>query len=132
MQIFKEKTMLGHLIITVSNVERSVKFYEEALKPLRITNYVDFNEVGDHPTLRGFGNGSQAFFWLKEGIPGPSSTHFAFVAKNRAEVDAFYKAAITAGGVDNDSPRARLEYDPEYYAALAGSTLSSSSGETLC
>jgi len=32
-------------------------------------------------------------------------------------VDAFFRAAMEAGARDNISPRARLEYDPGYYAA---------------
>ena len=39
-----------------------------------------------------------------------------FVAKNRAEVDAFYKAAIGAGGKSKEAPQARPEYYPGYYA----------------
>ena len=40
-----------------------------------------------------------------------------FVAKDHSEVDAFYKAALAAGGKSQKSPQARLEYYPGYYAA---------------
>jgi len=39
------------------------------------------------------------------------------VAANEKKVDEFYKAAMSAGARDNISPRTRLEYYPEYYAA---------------
>jgi hypothetical protein len=48
--------------------------------------------------LRGFGDGKRAFFWLKEGKPDPQAVHVGFEAKDHAEVDAFYKAAVAAGG----------------------------------
>jgi predicted lactoylglutathione lyase len=39
------------------------------------------------------------------------------MAENNAKVDELYKAAIGAGGKNNISPRARVEYYPGYYAA---------------
>ena len=44
--------------------------------------------------------------------------HIAFAAGNRAEVDAFYKAAIAAGGKDNGAPGIRAQYHPTYYGAF--------------
>jgi hypothetical protein len=38
-----------------------------------------------------------------------------FVAKDHSEVDAFYKAALAAGGKSKESPQSRLEYYPGYY-----------------
>ena len=34
--------MLDHIILTVSDFERSVAFYAKALKPLGITNFTDY------------------------------------------------------------------------------------------
>jgi len=36
----------------------------------------------------------------------------------REEVDAFYKAAIEAGGKDNGPPGVRPQYAADYYAAF--------------
>jgi catechol 2,3-dioxygenase-like lactoylglutathione lyase family enzyme len=55
-------------------------------------------------------------FWLKEGKPDPQAVHVGFVAKDHAEVDAFYKAALAAGGKSKKPPQARPEYYPGYYA----------------
>ena len=33
-------------------------------------------------------------------------------------MDAFYKAALTAGGKDNGAPGLRPHYHPDYYAAF--------------
>src|SRR5882672_11122484 len=105
------------MILTVSNVERSLAFYEAALKPLNIKLFLPYKGEGDHPDLWGFGDGKRAFFWIKQGKPDPSSIHWGFMAENNGEVDEFYRAAISAGARDNISPRARLEYYPGYYAA---------------
>lgn len=43
--------------------------------------------------------------------------HIAFQAKDRATVDAFYKAGLKAGGTDNGAPGER-PYHPGYYAAF--------------
>jgi len=108
---------LDHIILTVSDVERSLKFYTAALKPLKIKMSEPYKGADGHPDLWGFGDGQKAFFWLKQGQPDPASIHWGFMAENNRAVDAFYKAAIAAGAKDNISPRARLEYYPGYYAA---------------
>ena len=109
--------MLDHIILTVSDVERSLTFYEAALKPLNIKFFMPYKGKDGHPDLWGFGDGKKAFFWIKQGKPDPAAIHWGFVAENENKVDEFYKAAIAAGARDNISPRARLEYYPGYYAA---------------
>jgi catechol 2,3-dioxygenase-like lactoylglutathione lyase family enzyme len=47
----------------------------------------------------------------------PTRIHLAFQAKDRAMVDAFYKAALASGGSDNGAPGER-HYHPGYYAAF--------------
>jgi catechol 2,3-dioxygenase-like lactoylglutathione lyase family enzyme len=90
--------MIDHVILTVSDFGRSVAFYAKALKPLGITNFTNYEGHEGHPDLKGFGDGRKAFFWLKEGKPDPQAVHVGFVAKDHDEVDAFYKAAVAAGG----------------------------------
>ncbi|PIR84130.1 glyoxalase [Candidatus Kaiserbacteria bacterium CG10_big_fil_rev_8_21_14_0_10_51_14] len=48
----------------------------------------------------------------------PSKSHVAFEAKNKKQVDAWYKAALKAGAKDNGGPGYRTEYWPGYYAAF--------------
>ncbi len=109
--------MLDHIFLSVRDLPRSVAFYEAALAPLGITHYVDYDGEDGHPDLKGFGRDKRAFLWLKAGEPSAAAVHFAFVAESREAVDAFYAAAMAAGGRDNISPRVREEYDPMYYAA---------------
>jgi catechol 2,3-dioxygenase-like lactoylglutathione lyase family enzyme len=73
--------MLDHMILTVSNVERSLAFYEAALKPLNIKFFLPYKGEGDHPDLWGFGDGKRAFFWIKQGKPDPTSIHWGFMAE---------------------------------------------------
>ena len=46
------------------------------------------------------------------------SVHVAFAADRRDQVDAFYEAAIAAGGRDNGAPGLRPEYSDDYYGAF--------------
>jgi len=108
--------MIDHVILTVSDFKRSVAFYAKALKPLGITTLPDYEGKDGHPDLKGFGIGKSHFFWLKEGKPDPQAVHVGFVAKDHSEVDAFYKAAVDAGGKSKEAPQARPEYYPGYYA----------------
>lgn len=51
--------------------------------------------------------------------PDPESgLHFGFAAPTRASVDAFYAAALKAGGGDNGAPGLRDAYGPNHYAAF--------------
>src|ERR1700757_3143911 len=61
--------MLDHIILTVSDVERSLAFYEAALKPLNIKFFMPYKGKDGHPDLWGFGDGKKAFFWIKQGTP---------------------------------------------------------------
>ena len=96
--------MLDHMILTVSNVERSLAFYEAALKPLNIKFFLPYKGEDGHPDLWGFGDGKKAFFWIKQGKPDPASIHWGFMAESNEKVDEFYKAAMSAGARDKFRP----------------------------
>ena len=105
--------MLDHVGLTVSNLARSQAFYAAALAPLGVTVLVRGEGYA------GLGS-ERPRFWITEGIPSPSSprTHVAFAAVTRLEVDAFWHAAIAAGGVDHGPPGLRPQYHPHYYGAF--------------
>lgn len=109
--------MVTHMILTVSNIERSLAFYETALKPIHVKYFLPYQGHENHEDLWGFGDGRRAFFWLKQGKPDPGSIHWGLMAASNEEVDAFYQAALAAGAKDNISPRIRTEYTSDYYAA---------------
>jgi catechol 2,3-dioxygenase-like lactoylglutathione lyase family enzyme len=111
--------VLGHVFLTVRDVDRSIGFSTAALTPLGITLRVDYDGKDGplgHPE-HGFGADGRIFFWLRQGEAAPRATHVGFVADSEAEVEAAYAAAIEAGAADNGAPGARLHYDPRYYAA---------------
>ncbi len=113
--------MLDHIGIDVSDLERSKAFYEAALAPLR---YRLIKEAPQRPAA-GFGvaqgHGKSpdpaGDFWIAQGTSTPS-VHVAFNAASRAEVDAFHKAALAAGGRDNGPPGLRPQYHGNYYGAF--------------
>ncbi|MCK0714396.1 VOC family protein [Chromohalobacter sarecensis] len=112
--------MLDHLFLSVSDIERSIRFYEAVLRPLGITARLDYDGKdgpSGHPDLKGFGANGRMFFWLREGVVEGKAVHVGFVASSTAEVEAAYVAAIDNGATANGTPGARLHYDPNYYAA---------------
>ena len=107
--------MLDHIIISVEDLDRSIAFYETALKPLGIVHALDYdgkNGPEGHPDLKGFGRDGRVFFWLRQGDADARAAHVGFAAKSEAEVNAFYEAAMAAGATDNGNRGARLYYDP--------------------
>jgi catechol 2,3-dioxygenase-like lactoylglutathione lyase family enzyme len=103
--------MIDHMSINVSNPAASKRFYEAALKPLGYSTLKDYGEQAV-----GLGEGGKPDFWLAKGEPRP--THIAFSSPDRAAVDAFYAAAIAAGGRDNGAPGVRVQYHAGYYGAF--------------
>jgi catechol 2,3-dioxygenase-like lactoylglutathione lyase family enzyme len=105
--------MLDHVTIGVCNIERAKKFYDKALKPLGIERL--YAEGG---TSAGYGSDKKAFFWIGLRERVPTGAHIAFVAMDRAAVDAFHAAALSAGGRDHGTPGLRPHYHASYYGAF--------------
>jgi catechol 2,3-dioxygenase-like lactoylglutathione lyase family enzyme len=115
----KEAPMIDHMSLPVSDYARAKAFYVNALAPL---GYGIAMEVAPEPSggesYVGFGNDGKPYFWLAPNDGPQSRIHVAFVAKDRAAVDAFYPAALAAGGKDNGAPGLRAHYHPNYYGAF--------------
>jgi catechol 2,3-dioxygenase-like lactoylglutathione lyase family enzyme len=111
--------MIDHLGISVRDHAKSKKFYTQALAPLNIGVIMEVSkaESGAASDYTGFGNNHKPFFWIGEGSAA-SSMHVCFTADTRAQVDAFYEAAIKAGARDNGKPGVREHYHPRYYGAF--------------
>jgi catechol 2,3-dioxygenase-like lactoylglutathione lyase family enzyme len=116
---FAETIMLDHIGFPVSDFARSKSFYDAALAPLgyRIVMEVTPEESGHGPHA-GYGDERKPYFWIGGGDALRGNLHVAFAAKDRAAVDAFYRAAIAAGGRDNGAPGLRPHYHPNYYGAF--------------
>jgi catechol 2,3-dioxygenase-like lactoylglutathione lyase family enzyme len=119
--------MIDHLGLPVSDLARATEFYRTALEPLGygVVMQVSAAETG-HGGAVGFGAPGKAAdfqsgkpsFWIGEGERLPGHIHVAFVAPSRAAVDAFYRAALAAGGKDNGPPGLRPHYHANYYGAF--------------
>jgi len=107
--------MIDHTGLTVSDFARSREFYAKALAPLGYKVMMEFSEGGEEAA--GFGV-TKPDFWMAQGTPSEPRLHIAFAASNRAMVDAFYSAAMAAGGRDNGPPGIRAHYHPNYYGAF--------------
>jgi catechol 2,3-dioxygenase-like lactoylglutathione lyase family enzyme len=115
--------MIDHLSLDVTDLARSRAFYDAVLAPLgyaRRAEQEDSYGYGPASTRGDTAIGSHAFaFWIgEEPKAQPANGHVCFKAKSRAAVDAFYRAALAAGGRDNGAPGLRPEYHPTYYAAF--------------
>jgi catechol 2,3-dioxygenase-like lactoylglutathione lyase family enzyme len=108
--------MIDHVILTVAEFTRSVQFYERALKPLGITDFLDFPGEGGHPHLKGFGANGRYCLWLKEGEPRPDAVHVGLAAQSQAKVRAFFDAAVAAGAHIKTVPGPQLQYHANYFA----------------
>lgn len=111
--------MIDHTGVVVSDFEKSKAFYEKALQPIGYSLLADFSStITGRADVAGFGEAPKPEFWISRGIPNKPPIHVAFRVSSREVVDAFYQAAIAAGGVDNGAPGLRTRYHPNYYGAF--------------
>ncbi len=116
--------MIDHMSVTVFDIARSVAFYDTALKALGFGRAMEFTAPDGSYRGVGYGPGDKPVFWLgahlkeRQPVTPMPGFHVAFQAAGRADVDAFYAAAIEAGGRDNGAPGLRPHYHPNYYAAF--------------
>ncbi|MFB7719518.1 VOC family protein [Nocardia sp. NPDC056100] len=119
--------MIDHVYVSVTDIEKSLAFYIAALKPLGWRefgkydsasgpdNVPDLFGVGDDIYVSGTGVGSS--IWLRQRQPGETGLYVGIVCDSNDAVDAAYRAAINAGGVDEGEPTDRTYFAPGYYAA---------------
>ncbi|WP_114815495.1 VOC family protein [Paraburkholderia kururiensis] len=105
--------MSDHMKFGASGYEASKAFFLKALEPLGVA------VVPDGPATYGFELRPQSKISLRLYQTGqtPAHLHLVFTAENREQVDAFYQAALAAGGKDNGAPGLRPHYHANYYAA---------------
>ncbi|MCR9220401.1 MAG: VOC family protein [Alphaproteobacteria bacterium] len=110
-------SILNHVSLGASDLARSAAFYDAVMATIGATRVF---EHGDQAIAYG-----RMFpeFWI--GAPydgGPVETangvHVAFFARSKAEVDAFYEAALAAGAAGDGPPGPRPEYGAPYYGCF--------------
>jgi catechol 2,3-dioxygenase-like lactoylglutathione lyase family enzyme len=116
--------MLDHMGFRVRDLAAARRFYDACTAPLGLAT-ID-NSAESFLIIRGaeerlpfiwVGTATPAF-WTAAHRTSAAPIHFAFAAKDRAAVDAFYAAALKAGGVDNGAPGPRGGDAYGYYAAF--------------
>ena len=103
--------MIDHTAVNVTDLEAAKSFYTRALEPL---GYGLALEVGE---FLGFADANRMDLGVVRRDP-VGGAHVAFKCDDHASVDAFYEAAIAAGGTDNGPPGIRAHYHEHYYAAF--------------
>ena len=108
--------MIDHVSLAVSDLERSVPFYERLFAALGMAKLVV------RPAAVGFGKAYPEIWINLRGamapVPPSSGVHLCLRAKSIEEVDAFYAAAVAAGGVSESAPALRPHDRVRYYATF--------------
>lgn len=105
--------MLDHVVLSVSDYAKAKAFYLKALAPIGYELVMEFNN-----NVAGIGIGKKPYLIVHAGGKQTPRFHVAFCTDKRSIVDAFYQAAIEAGGADNGKPGIREKYHPNYYGAF--------------
>jgi catechol 2,3-dioxygenase-like lactoylglutathione lyase family enzyme len=104
--------VLDHVILNVSDYDGARAFYTQALEPLGVDVVMEFG------SMCGLGEAGKPYLWIAERDEPSAPVHVALAAPDRATVDAFYEAALAAGGTDNGAPGLRTQYHESYYGAF--------------
>jgi catechol 2,3-dioxygenase-like lactoylglutathione lyase family enzyme len=105
------RVIVDHVGLLVRDLAASARFYRAALAPLGFTLLYE-EEDGAAFGIEGVDD-----FGINRSDTPTAHAHVAFLAESRAAVDAFYAAALAAGGRPNEPPALRPEYHANYYAA---------------
>ncbi len=115
--------MFDHTGIVVSDLARARTFYDAVAGALELqtkTMTEDFFLLGksaEEPIPYLWIGTLHPSYWAAGSSPGLNQMHIAFRATDDAMVDAFYHAALEAGGRDNGAPGPR-EGAEGYYGAF--------------
>ena len=105
--------MFDHVKFGVSDYAASKAFFLKALEPLGVAVALEGPLGVELSPPEG-----KASLCICQTEEKPAHLHLAFTAENRQQVEAFYRAALEAGGKDNGAPSLCPEYDANYYAAF--------------
>ena len=114
--------MIDHLSTYAMDYPATKRFYEAALGAIGYTmqseSVAAWNVNWPSQRMCAFGPPRRLVFWIIE-VRGPATPrHVAFEAKDRSTVNAFYRAALAAGGRDNGPPGLRTEYHAQLLRGL--------------
>ena len=109
-------SMLSHVSLGTNDLNRALAFYDPVMAAIGARRLVEHDEAVAY---------GRAYpeFWINTPLDDGKATvgngtHLAFAASNRAEVDAFYKAAVEAGAEPDGAPGPRPEYGEPFYGCF--------------
>lgn len=104
--------MFDHIVFGVSDYAASKKFFLKALEPIGMVI------VSEGPPGVELSADGKSSLCIRRSGEKAGHLHLAFTAESREQVQAFYRAALEAGGEDNGKPGLRPNYTGQYYAAF--------------
>jgi catechol 2,3-dioxygenase-like lactoylglutathione lyase family enzyme len=115
--------MIDHTGIVVTDLGRSRRFYDAIAQPLGLSTADNtpesfvFGRSAEEPIPYLWIGTTRPSYWVEGSRAGLNQMHAAFIAPSRDAVDAFHRAALSAGGKDNGAPGPR-EGAGAYYGAF--------------
>jgi catechol 2,3-dioxygenase-like lactoylglutathione lyase family enzyme len=109
-------SLMSHVSVGTARYDDALRFYDAVLATLGARRMME------HPGAAAYGKQFPEF-WVQTPIDGRpagvgNGTHIGFLAENRAQVDAFYKAALAAGATEDGAPGPRPHYGAPYYGCF--------------
>ncbi|MCZ6853819.1 MAG: VOC family protein [Gammaproteobacteria bacterium] len=110
-------SIIHHVSVGTNNFEAATAFYDKVMATIGARRIFDIPGVAV-----AYGKQFPEFWVQMPGDGQPATTangvHFGFIAPTKEAVDAFYSAALEAGGSDDGEPGPRPDYGPDYYGAF--------------
>lgn len=107
---------ISHVSLGSNRFDEAAAFYDAVLAMLGLKRLLE------HPGAVAWG---RAFpeFWVQRPIDGKpagvgNGSHVGFLAQDRAQVDAFWQAALAAGAKGEGEPGPRPHYGEPYYGCF--------------
>ncbi|MFG0381518.1 VOC family protein [Pseudomonas sp. zbq_18] len=109
-------SILSHVSIGTNQFDQAVAFYDRVLATLGC------KRILEHAGAVAWGR-EYPEFWVQTPIDGQpatvgNGTHFGFVANSKAQVHAFFTAAVAAGATPDGPPGPRPHYGEPYYGCF--------------
>jgi catechol 2,3-dioxygenase-like lactoylglutathione lyase family enzyme len=110
--------MLDHVSLGVSDLARSRRFYDAALRPLGLVRIVNFEGRGSDYGAAPGSLGVEFTITAEAGVAPSAGMHVCFCARDREAVRDFHRAALANDGRDDGTSGLRPRYHASYYGAF--------------